>query len=81
MILATLRTTKSLARPRIENDLRRYARVATADHHDLRRLPAFRKLLIAALFFAQTATEKGGVAFEKAIGKLMVILSTLTALL
>jgi hypothetical protein len=67
-MLATLRTTKS-SPGRVENDFRRDARVAAADHHDFRRLPALRELAVAVLLAAQTRAEKRAMSFDETLGK------------
>ena len=60
---------EELARARVENDFRRDARVAAADHHDFRRLPAFRELAVAVLLPAQTRAEKRAMSLDEALGK------------
>ena len=66
---------EELARARVENDFRRDARVAAADHHDFRRLPAFRELAVAVLLPAQTRAEKRAMSLDETWGNGMLALS------
>ena len=65
---------ENLARARVEDGLRRDARVAAADDHDFRRLADFRELAIAVLLAAQAAVEKGVITFDQAFGNGMRML-------
>ena len=56
---------EQLARPRVEDHLRRHPRVAAADHHDFRRLPAFGEFAIAVLLALQAAGAERAVAFDQ----------------
>ena len=60
---------EQFARTRIKNDFGGYPRVAAADHHDLRRLPAFGEAPIPILFVTQPANEKGAVSVDQLLGK------------
>ena len=58
---------EQLARPRVEDHLRRDARVGAADHHDLRRLPLLGKLAIAALLQRQAGAQEIAIALDEAL--------------
>src|SRR5262245_10801692 len=60
---------EQFARTRIKNDFRGYPRVAAADHHDLRGLPAFGKASIPILFVTKAANEKGAVSVDQLLRK------------
>jgi hypothetical protein len=60
---------EELARARVENDLRRHAGIAAADHHHFWRLPGFPELAIAVLLAAQAAVEESAIALDETLWK------------
>src|SRR5215510_11433235 len=60
---------EQFARTRIENDLGRHARIATADDHDPWRLPAFSEPPVTILLVAEPADEKGTIAVYQLLRK------------
>ncbi len=60
---------EQFARLGVEDHLRRYPRVAAADHHHLRRLPAFRQFAVARLLGRQALGREGPVAGNQPFGK------------
>src|SRR5262249_57245019 len=60
---------EKLAGPRVKNDFRRNAGVATADDNDLRRLPAFGKTPVAVLLVTEPTDEKGAISIDQLLRK------------
>ena len=60
---------KKFAGPRVKNDFRRNAEVATTDDHDLRGLSAFGKAPVAVLLVAESADEKGAISVDQLLRK------------
>ena len=68
-MLATLRTTNSSPGLGVENHLRRDARIAAADNHDLRLLPALGQFAVTVLLVRQPAAGEGVVAIDQSLRK------------